>query len=183
MGEPATDDGGKKLLGAGRHLQLVSKNGWEYAERKGATGVVVILAVTDQGQLIVTEQYRQPIDARVVDLPAGLAGDEPGQEHEQFAEAARRELLEETGYAAREFVYLAEAPSSAGLTSEVVTFFSARGLARTAHGGGDASEEIEVYEIALDDIQAWLNDKRRAGVAVDVKLLAGLYLAGAQCRA
>jgi len=167
----------KTTIAAGRHLSLVQQDGWEYVERNGVTGVVVILPVTDAQTVILTEQFRRPVGRRVIDLPAGLAGDEPGTADEELCEAARRELLEETGYQAHSWRRLATGPSSAGLTSEVVTFFLAGGLAKVGSGGGDASEEIEVHEVPLDELSAWLRKKSDAGVFIDPKIYAALFLA------
>ena len=74
----------------------------------------------------------------MIDLPAGLAGDGPGTE--ELVTAARRELLEETGYDARRLTLLAHAPTSPGLTTEVVSFFRAAGLKKVAAGGGIEGE-------------------------------------------
>ena len=115
-----------RVLGAGRWLRLVEVDGWEFVERVKATGVVAIVAVTPDGELILTEQFRRSVNGRVIDLPAGLAGD--GPESEELVTAARRELIEETGYDARRFTLLAHAPTSPGLTTEVVSFFRAAGL-------------------------------------------------------
>lgn len=167
---------GKTILAAGRHLRLVSQDGWEFAERAGVTGVVAIVAVTDDGRIVLTEQFRAPIGGRVIDLPAGLAGDVPGGETEELAEAARRELLEETGYEAREIRYLAHGPSSAGMTSEIITFFRAEGLKKVGPGGGEASEDIVVHEVPLERIDGWLRDRMSRGVQVETKLFAGLHL-------
>ncbi len=168
------------VLAEGRFLRLLSLHGWEYVERANATGVVAIVAVTDDGNLIVTEQFRPPVGQRVVDLPAGLAGDIDGQETEHFAGAAQRELIEEVGYQAAGMRYLFRGPSSAGLTSEVITFFRAVGLRKVGDGGGDDSEEITVHEIPLPDAPAWIQDRERRGIAIDPKIIAGLYFAGLQ---
>src|SRR6266404_2539800 len=105
----------------GKHLRVLKRGHWEYVERIHARGAVVIAAVTEEGDLILTEQYRPPVSNRVIELPAGLAGDIAGHETEELAAAARRELLEETGYEAREMIRLAAGPPSAGLSSEMVT--------------------------------------------------------------
>ena len=115
-------NGRKKTLGAGKRLRLVSEGGWEFVERVGSSGVVSIVAVTDAGELVLTEQVRRSVGGPVIDLPAGLVGDEKGAHDESFLAAARRELLEETGFAARRFVLLGESPTSPGLTSETVVF-------------------------------------------------------------
>ena len=90
----------------GRFLSLVSQNGWEFATRVGSTGVVAIIACTDDDEVLLVEQFRPPVGRNVVEIPAGLAGDITGSESEAFEEAARRELLEETGYGGGEWHYL-----------------------------------------------------------------------------
>ena len=168
----------RKVLGDGRHLRLVVEGGWEFVERKTTTGIVVIVAVTEAGRLLLVEQFRPPVRCRVVELPAGLAGDVAGQEGEELAAAARRELLEETGYEAEVMTALGGGPPSSGTTSEVVTFFRAAGLRRTGGGGGDATEAIEVHEVALRDVHRWLAERASQGRMVDPKVYAGLALAG-----
>ncbi len=173
--EPAKPE----LLFEGKHLKLVSHGGWEACERTKASGVVAIVAVTPEGKLLLTEQYRPPVGRRVIELPAGLSGDVPGAELEELAEAARRELVEETGYDAASLTLLTEGPSSAGLTSETVSIFRADGVHRVGAGGGDASESIEVHEIPLNDVRKWLRGRHSAGVLIDYKIYAGLELIAA----
>ncbi len=168
----------RQVLGKGRHLQLVCEDGWEFIERVGVSGVVAVLAVTDEGRLVLTEQFRKPVRASVLDLPAGLAGDETEKEPESLAKAAQRELLEETGYRAAELRQLAAGPSSAGLTSEIITFFEALGLEKVGAGGGVAGERITVHEVPLKDLQSWLEEQRQANKLVDPKIYAALFLAG-----
>jgi ADP-ribose pyrophosphatase len=83
------------------------------------------VAIAEEAQIVLAEQYRPPVDARALDLPMGLSGDLDGAKGEDLQEAARRELLEETGYEAARLELLGEGPTSAGLTNEVLTFFRA----------------------------------------------------------
>ena len=136
---------------------------------------MVIVAVTVARNLLLVEQFRRPLERRVIELPAGLAGDIAGSETELLAVAAQRELLEETGYEAAEMQYLTAGPTSAGLTDEVVTFFLATGLNKTGRGGGDDSEAIDVHEIPLASIRTWLDDRANEGLSIDPKVYAGLF--------
>jgi ADP-ribose pyrophosphatase len=165
----------KVVLAAGRFLRLVNTGGWEFVERVRASGVVAIVAVTADDELVLTEQFRASVKGQVIDLPAGLAGDGPGSE--ELVTAARRELIEETGYDARRFVLLAHAPTSPGLTSEVVSFFRAIGLKRVGAGGGIEGESIRIHSVKLDRADAWLRRKSRAGMHIDCKVYAGLHFA------
>jgi ADP-ribose pyrophosphatase len=120
------------------------------------------------------------LERRIIELPAGLAGDSLEQFGEPLVEAALRELLEETGYSAGEMVLLTSGPPSAGLATEIVSFFLARQLRRTSAGGGDHQEDIVVHEVPLSEIDAWLKNKAAEGLLVDPKVYAGLYFAQQQ---
>lgn len=168
------------LLHGGRFLELCETGGWEFVRRRKVKGTVAIVAVTDDKKLILVEQYRPPMGKAVIELPAGLAGDIPLQADEPLVTAARRELKEETGYEAKNWTSLCEGPSSAGLTTETVTFFYATGLAKMGEGGGTEGEEIRVHYIPLQDVLKWCRDQERAGKMIDFKIYAGLYLARAQ---
>ena len=88
----------RRLLAEGKYLRLVAQSGWEWVERVNASGAAVIAAVTGDERLVLVEQYRIPMQCRVLDLPAGLVGDDPAAAGEAMIDAARRELFEETGY-------------------------------------------------------------------------------------
>lgn len=159
---------------AGRHLSMLSIGSWEYATRNTARAAVGIVALTDQSNVVLVEQHRPPVGRSVFELPAGLCGDIAGSEDEPLLEAAKRELLEETGYTAQQWTELVTGYSSPGLTDESITLFLAEDLQKEAAGGGDQSEDIAVHEVPLDGVLAWLRAK--AAVA-DLKLLAGLFAA------
>lgn len=161
-----------------KHIQLVRREGWEYVRRKNVTGIVGVVAVSDEGKMILVEQYRPPVGKRVIEIPAGLAGDTADVPMEELAEAARRELLEETGYAAGEMEMVAEGAASAGITDEIITIFRARGVTKTGKGGGDGSEEIEVHEVPVAEVAEWIERRKKQGREVDLKVYVGLYFAG-----
>jgi ADP-ribose pyrophosphatase len=164
-------------LHTGKFLALIKEGHWEYVDRTNATGAALILAVTPEQNVLLVEQYRIPVHARTVELPAGIIGDEPGDADESKAEAARRELLEETGYSAEHIEALTTGPACSGLTSERVTLFQATGLQRTGKGGGVAHEDITVHEVPLNEILPWLEAKAKTGVLIDPKVYAGLFFA------
>ena len=161
----------------GKFLALIQEGHWEYVNRVNATGAALILAVTAEQKILLVEQYRIPVHARTIELPAGIIGDEPGRTNESQAEAARRELLEETGYAAERVERLTSGPGCSGLTSERATMFRASGLSRAGKGGGVAHEDIVVHEIPLGEVVAWLETKASTGVLIDPKVYAGLFFA------
>ncbi len=172
--DPVTNPDGA-ILYEGRFLRVRKKGHWEYVERHNTSGIVVILAVTGERELILVEEYRIPVGKHVVALPAGIAGDIAGAENEALAEAAKRELIEETGYAAERMDYLTDGPPSAGLSTEIVTFYRARGLTKVSEGGGDGSENIRVHLVPLGGLEAWIEAKRAEGCLIDCKVYAGLY--------
>lgn len=166
-----------KELHAGRHLRLVVRNGWEFVERPGIHGIVIVVALTPDGRVLLVEQWREAVGASVLELPAGLAGDAESPRDEPLEEAARRELVEETGWDAAEMERLAAGPPSAGVTSEIVTFFRARGLTKAGPGGGVDGEAITVHEVPLGEVEAFIAAREAVGVLVDPKVFAGLWFA------
>ena len=163
------------ILHPGKFLSLIQEGNWEYVNRVYGSGAALILAVTAEQKIILVEQFRIPVHARTIELPAGIIGDEPGCSNESQAEAARRELLEETGYAADNFESLMTGPSCSGLTSERVTLFRASGLHRVGKGGGVANEKITIHEIPMVEVVRWLETKASTGVLIDPKVYAGLF--------
>jgi ADP-ribose pyrophosphatase len=166
---------GPETIASGKFLRLVRKGTWEWAERTNAKGVVVIVAVTAEGNLLLVEQHRVPIGGSVIEFPAGLAGDEAGAENEDLSVAAARELEEETGYRPGRMEWLTTGPVSAGMSGEVLTFFRGHGLVRVGKGGGVEGENITVHEIPVGEARGWLARRHEEGVMADPKVYAGLY--------
>jgi ADP-ribose pyrophosphatase len=162
-------------LHSSQFLALIREGHWEYVNRVNATGAAIIVAVTPEAKILLVEQYRIPVHARTIELPAGIIGDEPGAQNESQAEAARRELLEETGYSAGRIEPMTTGPACSGITSERVTLFRASDLHRAGQGGGVAHEDITVHEVPLAEIAAWLEAKAKTGVLIDPKVYTGLF--------
>ena len=162
----------KKKVCEGERIIVYARGKWEFVERKKGKEAVAIVAVTTDRKLVLTEQVRKPVDASVIDRPAGLVGDESNDDAE---ETARKELEEETGFACRRVALLARGPSSPGITSEIVSFYRAISPRRKGKGGGIGTEKITVHEIPLGSIEAWLKKQQKSGKMVDLKVWGALY--------
>jgi len=160
-----------RTLYRGKFLELVAHGHWEFVVRPNGAMPVGIVAVIDN-RLILISQYRIPVAKTCIELPAGLAGDHGS---ESWKTAALRELREETGYAADDMEYLTKGPPSAGLTSEVITLARAIGLRKEGAPQPDGDEQIQVHEIPLPDVPAFLKQKESEGCLVDPKIYTGLY--------
>jgi ADP-ribose pyrophosphatase len=158
----------------GRFLSLREIDGWEFVTRPNATGVVGVLAFTTDRKIILVEQYRRPVKSRVIELCAGLVGDEEDFSNESVADCAQRELIEETGYTAGKMSPLLNSPTSAGMTDEMTYFFLAEECVKTGKGGGINGEEIDTHLVRLEDLGQFIQAKEQAGVLVDSKIHACL---------
>lgn len=159
----------------GQWLRLKRRGRWEFAERVNAGGGVIIVAVTPENKLLLVEQYRAAVESKTIEMPAGLVGDLAHAADEHAVEAARRELLEETGYEAKRFEFVMAGPSSSGMSNEIMAFVRAYDLVRVHAGGGDETENIIVHEVPVEDAPRWLVRKMSEGYSVDPKMFAGLY--------
>lgn len=158
----------------GQYLRLVRRGHWEFAERTHAGSAVIVIAMTPERNLLFVEQFRIPLGAATIEMPAGLVGDTDA--NDTLEGAARRELLEETGWLASEVEVLMVGPTSSGMSNELIAFVRARGLTRVHAGGGDETEDITVHEVPVDEAPRWLAAKMAQGYAMDPKLWAGLWL-------
>jgi ADP-ribose pyrophosphatase len=159
----------EEIVWQGKYITTKRRGPWEYVGRARGIGAAVILAIED-GHVLLVEQYRVPLQARCLELPAGLVGDET--EGEDVAASAARELEEETGYRADRIEIIGSFASSPGMVSETFTLVRAHGLTRVGEGGGVPGEDITVHRVPLADVPMLIADKRRDGVIIDVKMLA-----------
>ncbi|WP_435021120.1 NUDIX hydrolase [Tundrisphaera sp. TA3] len=164
-----------EVIGEGKHLRLVRKDGWEYAERARPVRAVFIAAVTDDAKLVLTHEYRVPVNSIVIGFPAGLVGDTEGDEDEELETATRRELIEEAGFEPGHVEFLTRGPTSSGMVDEIIAIMLATQLRRVGAGGGIGSESIRVEEVSLAEVDAWLRARVAEGALVDPKVYTGLY--------
>ena len=145
---------------------------WEALERVSTGGIVVMVAVTPAGEVLFEKQFRPPLGRDVIELPAGLV--DPGESMET---AAKRELIEETGWAAKKLEFLAEGPISTGASTEVLRAYLCTGLEHVGKDGGDDNEIIEVIYVPMNDAQEFLRNAQAAGTLVDLKVYGLIELA------
>jgi ADP-ribose pyrophosphatase len=134
----------------------------EYIEHNGA---VMIIPLLDSGELVMERQYRYAMRRHCLEFPAGKI--DPG---EDALATGRRELLEETGYVAGEWTYLATIHPTVAYSTERILIYLARGL---EHRGGnlDEGEFLEVLTLP----PAALLDLVRTGEITDVKTVIGVF--------
>ncbi|WP_256646369.1 NUDIX hydrolase [Thermomonas paludicola] len=165
----------KQTLYEGQWLRLVRIGHWESCERTHAQGMaVIVIAVTPDDDVLFVEQFRVPLGARTIEMPAGLVGDDHAQD--TLLDAARRELIEETGWAPGKVEVLLTGPTSSGMSNERIAFVRARELVRVGDGGGIDDENIIVHTVPRGDAPAWLMRKQAEGYELDLKLWAGLWM-------
>jgi len=108
-------------------------------------GAVLIIPILDNGNLLLERQFRYPLNRVFVELPAGKI-----DQGEDILLTGQRELLEETGYTAQEWIYLGHQHPCIGYSDEVIYMFLAKGLeAGDAHC--DEDEALELFEASVED--------------------------------
>jgi ADP-ribose pyrophosphatase len=164
-----------RIVYEGKYLRMVERGTWEYSERTHAGGLAaIIIAVTPEDNVLFVEQFRVPLQAKTIEMPAGLVGDIDAEESIELS--AIRELEEETGWTAGHAQVLLIGPTSSGSSNEKVAFVRATGLTKVGEGGGDGDENITVHEVPRTSAAAWLVTKMAEGYALDAKLWAGLWM-------
>jgi len=145
---------------------------WESVERVNCDGIVAIVPVTDKGEVVLIRQFRPAVNSYVIEFPAGL-----NDRSERLEDAARRELLEETGFEPRELQLLAQGPLSSGSSGEILTVYFAKGLKHVGIQERDETEDIEVMEIPLGQVYENLARLAEEGNLIDLKIFGLIDLA------
>lgn len=167
-----------ETLHESRWLGLYREGRWEFVRRPNSTACVGILAITPDDEIVLVEQFRIPVGGRVIEIPAGLVGDEDAHRGESTAETAARELREETGYRAGRIEPLLASPTSAGMAREITHLFLATELSPEGPGGGTEGEDITVHRVPIAELRRWLRDRESDGLMIDFKIHAALWAAG-----
>jgi ADP-ribose pyrophosphatase len=131
-------------------------------------GSVAILPLHDDDSVVMIDQYRHPVGRRIRELPAGLL-DAPGEDP---VTTARRELVEEVGYTARNWSVLVDMVASPGFSDEAVRVFLACGLTEVGRPTGDDDEEADLHVVRLPMAEAVR--QVLAGEIVSAPTVAGL---------
>ena len=168
----------KETLHSGNFLQISKlqyrdHNGisriWESCERVNSFGAAVIIALTDAtDEVVIIEQFRPPANKVVVEFPAGLI-----DENESAAEAAVRELEEETGFKGKVDSLSRPVYNSPGLTGETIIFVKMTiplAQNRNPQPKMEESENITTHLIKKSELKEFLARKEAAGCAIDAKL-------------
>ena len=134
-----------------------SIHGREWVVHPGASA---ILALADDGRVLIERQFRYAMQQVYVEIPAGKI--DPG---ETPLQTARRELLEETGYTAKQWALLTRIHPAIGFTNEIIDIFLARELGARETRKLDHGELLEIDWVSV----GWLVDELRAGRLPDVK--------------
>jgi ADP-ribose pyrophosphatase len=153
----------KEIAFEGNYLRLVKKGieteagregVWETVERTNIyrRGAVVIIALTKEKEVVLERNWRAPIETFVIQFPAGLTD----REIESEEETARRELLEETGYLAKELIPVVLTPLCPTLTPTEANHFLALNVEYTGNERKDSTEIIEVLKVPVGELADFL---------------------------
>lgn len=134
----------------------------EYMKHPGA---VMIVPLLDASTVLLERQYRYPLRRSFIEFPAGKidAG-------ESLLACAQRELLEETGYTAQEWIHLGGFHNAIGYCDEKIEVFLARDLVQSSAPNTDAGEVLELLKAPWQELLQWT----RNGKVTDVKTIVGV---------
>ena len=133
-------------------------------------GAVAIMALTDEGRVVLERQHRYALRRDFVEIPAGKI--ESGEAH---LETGKRELLEETGYAAAQWTCLGLVHNAIGYSDEGIELWLATGLEKR-EAALDDGEFLEVFTLPFEEALAMAADGRIS----DVKTIIGLFWAASR---
>lgn len=150
---------------------------WEAVERVNSNGIIAVVPVTKNGELLLIRQFRPVVNNFAIEFPAGL-----NDKGESLIDAAKRELIEETGYTAEEFIFLAEGPLSSGMSTEIMTVFLAKNIFPASsllkhQFPPEESEDIEIIKTPIPMLFENIENFRKNGDYIDLKIYGLLEMA------
>ena len=152
-----------KLLHAWRDTVKLPDGGTATREFIVHPGAVVIVPLLDDGRVLLERQFRYPVQQVMIEFPAGKL-DVTGEDE---LACAKRELLEETGYTAREWAHAGELHPVISYSTEVIDIWFARGLVDSGKRSLDQGEHLDVFTATPQELFDWCRD----GKVTDAKTL------------
>lgn len=176
----------KKTVWEGRFIRSIilsykdhsgNMRNWEAVERVNCNGIIAVVPVTKNGELLLIRQFRPVVNNFVIEFPAGL-----NDKSESLVDAAKRELIEETGYSADDFIFLCEGPLSSGLSTEILSVFLAKNVVPATSElkqqyPADETEDIEIIKTPISELHNALEAFHKNGDYIDLKIYGLVELA------
>ena len=128
-------------------------------------GAVAIMPILNDGRILLERQFRYPVDAAMIEIPAGKLelGEDP-------LLCAKRELLEETGYSAKSWEFLGRIHPVISYATETIDIYLAKDLT-LGERSLDEGEFLDVFAATLDEMHEWI----ASGKITDVKTIISVY--------
>ncbi|MDR7072622.1 NUDIX hydrolase [Fictibacillus barbaricus] len=118
-------------------------------------GAVAVLAVTEEGKILMVEQFRKPLEKTIVEIPAGKL-----EKGEDPLECAKRELLEETGYSCKKIESIGSFYTSPGFADELIHLYFTDSLINKGEQMTDEDEFVNVLEISIDEAKEMMKNQQ-----------------------
>lgn len=154
-----------------RRDKVTAVKGEAYREIIEHNGAVAMVAITDEGKIVMVKQFRYACGKVILEIPAGKID----RNESSPALAAVRELKEETGYTAENVKFLGKINTSVGYSQEVIYIYAMTGLT-AGEQRLDEDEALDVIEYSFDEIY----DMAAEGNIIDAKTIAALMMAKGQ---
>ncbi len=154
-----------KFLKLKKDIVKLPDGGETFREYLIHPGAIAIVPILDDGRIILERQFRYPVDAAMLEIPAGKleVGEDP-------LLCAQRELLEETGYTAKTWEFLGRIHPVISYSTEFIDIYLAKGLT-AGERSLDEGEFLDVFAATLDEMHQWIAE----GKITDVKTIISVY--------